>query len=76
MSDEEVEKLEEQEKYRNMKCRMYENEFPQKNDLVYVSPKISNLKFFKKIKLVQNNKTHRNRSLCSPFRIRQRRSFI
>ena len=51
MSDEEVEKLEEQEKYRNMKCRMYENEFPQKDDLVYVSPKNISLKIlFKKIK--------------------------
>ena len=48
MSDEEVEKLEEQEKYRNMKCRMYENEFPQKNDLVYVSPKNIISNFFLK----------------------------
>jgi len=38
MSDEEVEKKTKQEKYRNMQCRMYENEFPKKNELVYVSP--------------------------------------
>jgi hypothetical protein len=36
MSDDELQKQMEQEKYRNMQCRMYENEFPQKNDLVYV----------------------------------------
>ena len=32
MSDDELQKQMEQEKYRNMQCRMYENEFPQKND--------------------------------------------
>ena len=36
MSDEEVEKLEEQEKYRNMKCRMYENEFSLRKSKKYI----------------------------------------
>lgn len=37
MSDDEILKLEEQEKYRNLKCRMYQNEFPKKGEIVFVS---------------------------------------
>ena len=36
MSDDEQAKQDEQEKYRSLQCRMYENEFPQKNEVVYV----------------------------------------
>ena len=35
--DEESNKQDEQEKYRNMHFRMYENEFPKKDELVLVS---------------------------------------
>ena len=37
MSDDEQKKQEEQDKYRNLKSRMYENEFPKENEVVYVS---------------------------------------
>lgn len=36
-SEEEKENDEEQDKYKNLQYRMYENEFPKENDLVYVS---------------------------------------
>ena len=36
MSDDEQAKQDEQEKYRSLQYRMYENEFPQKNEVVYV----------------------------------------
>ena len=37
MSDDKQKKQEEQDKYRNLQCRMYENEFPKENEVVYVS---------------------------------------
>ena len=37
MIDEISDELEEQEIYKNLKYRMYENEYPQKNEYVYVS---------------------------------------
>ncbi len=38
--EEERNKQDEQEKYRNMHFRMYENEFPKKDELVLVSWKL------------------------------------
>ena len=35
--DNQQEKQDEQEKYRNLQCRMYENEYPKPNELVLVS---------------------------------------
>ena len=35
--DNQQEKHDEQEKYRNLQCRMYENEYPKPNELVLVS---------------------------------------
>ena len=37
MMDEISDELNEQEIYENLKYRMYENEYPQKNEYVYVS---------------------------------------
>ncbi len=37
MVEEEEQKNLEQEKYRNLQCRMYENEYPKQGDVVYVS---------------------------------------
>ena len=37
MSDKEQSKQEEQEKYKNLQYRMYKNEFPKENEIVFVS---------------------------------------
>ncbi len=37
MSDEEKTKQEEQEKYKNLQYRMYQNEFPKEGEIVMVS---------------------------------------
>ena len=51
--DEISDELEEQEIYESLKYRMYENEYPQKNEYVYVS----SIKYkLKKLKLVQDKK--------------------
>ena len=63
----------EQEQYRNMHCRMYENKYPKKNEIVYVS----NIQIINQsIKhIVQNQRINRKWSICIPFRIRWNQRF-
>ena len=39
MSEQEAQKQLEQDEFKNMHFRMYENEFPKENEIVYVSKK-------------------------------------
>ena len=43
MENEDTQKELEQEKYKNLQCRMYENEYPKPNDIVFVSLIIINI---------------------------------
>ena len=52
-----------QEQFKKLHCRMYENKFPKENDLVFVS---LNFSF---ILIVQNSRNSRNRSLCLSSRV-------
>jgi hypothetical protein len=52
-----------QEQFKKLHYRMYENKFPKENDLVFVS---LNFSF---ILIVQNSRNSRNRSLCLSSRV-------